>query len=100
MQASYSVFEPFRDRGLSSRSEISFYRDPPSEEVSLEEFERFAVDRLVMLRYMEKRRQSNDHNTVLDNQYTSNVTSNHRADIFGHFILRLAFARNPDHRIW
>jgi ribosomal protein S10 len=40
--------------GQKEKESVTFYNTPPTSELSLDDFERFAFDRLVMLREIEK----------------------------------------------
>ncbi len=92
---------------------INFYQTPPSAELTLDEFEMFALDRLMVLRKIEdarargfKWRELKDHIAGALRQYmrvnslSTNVEAEIRKDLVSHFILRLAYCRTEDLRRW
>lgn len=81
------------------------------EEISLEEFERFAVDRLHVLRGIEdikvqmqsgQQQQQHDEIIKLVDSYLKGETKEAtvRKDVASHFILRLAFCQTEEKRRW
>lgn len=94
-------------RGSGSSSVLSMYTDPPDGDISLEEFERFAVDRLHVLRGIEDLKAQNTKGEELEksilrlaSQYIKDETkeATMRKDSAGHHILRLAHCRTDDLR--
>lgn len=95
---------PGQQRQQASRL-ISLYLDPPTEEVTLDEFETFALDRLQLLRSIETLRTRNvsgDEFIVKIGQQESKymplrshetAAEDLRKDQISHFILRLAYCR-------
>ncbi|KAJ1642670.1 DNA primase subunit pri2 [Coemansia erecta] len=97
---------------------LSMYTDAPDLEVSIEEFETFALDRLQVLRAIEdaqlrgrgeddvRRRVSealDKHLPMQSNRARAaarQVISQRRKDHVSHFILRLAFSRTEELRGW
>lgn len=95
---------------------LSLYREVPSEEITLDEFELFALDRLQLLRGIEKLNMKNltksDFNRELNalemkciNLFStrsdvlpSNRTPEQRKDQISHYILRLAYCRTDELR--
>jgi DNA primase large subunit len=111
--------------GLSVKLEqypctLNMYTQPPQDEISLYEFETYALDRLTVLRAVEaaKIRCKTDDESLkyiepivtkhLDLKSNSRLKSNsselffseRRKDHISHFILRLAFCKNEDLRRW
>ncbi|KAJ2558587.1 DNA primase subunit pri2 [Coemansia sp. RSA 1933] len=99
-------------------SRLSVYADPPDLEVSIEEFETFALDRLQVLRAVEDaqlRSRGDDEmrkrvSEALDKHlplHTNRsklpprqLVAERRKDHVSHFILRLAFSRTEELRGW
>ncbi len=92
---------------------INFYQTPPSAELTLDEFELFALDRLMVLRKIEDARargfkwgELRDRIAGALRQYmhmnslSTNVEAEIRKDLVSHFILRLAYCRTEDLRRW
>jgi DNA primase large subunit len=92
---------------------VTFYRDPPQEELSLDEFEQFAIDRLCLLRSIEQAQirctEEAELTKKIDqalNKYmpwkanSSTLAADQRKDVASHFILRLAYCRTEDLRRW
>jgi len=96
---------------------ISLYGDIPQEEISLDDFESFALDRLKLLRVLESHKQieaidgkaPKQDLKVLEaklmplskhGENESQIKENQRKDIISHFILRLAYCRTEDYRKW
>lgn len=89
---------------------VSMYVTPPSEELTIDEFEQFAVDRLVVLRMIENLRIKGFKPRELVQQLTP-VLKKHglsssadelyrRKDTVSHFILRVAYSKSEDLRRW
>ena len=111
---------------LSSRqsrtASLSLYTDPPGEEITIDEFELFALDRLQLLRNMEQARTRDGMDGPLDDQGGRNrfweklrlleakhmplrqsadhFQSDLRRDVISHFILRLAYSQTEELRRW
>ncbi|XP_069660666.1 DNA primase large subunit isoform X2 [Haliaeetus albicilla] len=94
---------------------LQFYLDPPTENVSLVEFENFAVDRLKLLKVVENLgvsyvRGSDSYKTKLGAElrklkfpYKALAEDDYEArrkDHISHFILRLAYCQSEDLRRW
>ena len=94
---------------------LSLYNEAPQDELSLDEFELFALDRLQLLRGLEaiKARgfDGSDYAQkvqVLENKYmpmkahtlADELALQKRKDVASHFILRLAYCRTEDLRRW
>ncbi|ORX72886.1 DNA primase large subunit [Linderina pennispora] len=97
---------------------LSVYSDPPELEVSIEEFESFALDRLQVLKAIEDAqiRSSNeaDRHTRISSAVDAHLPlhtnrsklplrqlmAERRKDHVSHFILRLAFSRTEDLQSW
>ncbi|MEQ2228050.1 DNA primase large subunit [Ilyodon furcidens] len=91
-----------------------FYGHPPLENISLSEFESFAVDRLKLLKTVENLGVSNvkyseQYSTKLEHElktlnfpYKTEVAEpeKQRKDHISHFILRLAYCQTEDLRRW
>eukprot|EP01147_Barroeca_monosierra_P010010 gene10010-2184_t len=95
---------------------LTFYVNPPDEEIGLEEFEELAIARLHVLKACETGRvrfpsRNNDFTSFVSkserrhlpikNSDDANVVFEHRRrDYISHFILRLAYCRTEDLRRW
>ncbi|CAG8830759.1 13068_t:CDS:2, partial [Gigaspora margarita] len=96
---------------------LNFYNIPPIEEITTEEFEVFALDRLQVLKAIESASlrsktelQVADHIRDISNQYlplhSTEGAKNYplekerRKDHISHFILRLAYCRTEELRKW
>lgn len=93
---------------------LSFYRLPPTEEITLEEFETWAIDRLQVLLEIESclsrgksfRETGAIVSTMLNkllplntpNKESSSLFQERKKDHYSHFILRLAFCRSEELR--
>lgn len=94
---------------------ISFYKLPPTNEITLDQFERYAIDRLKLIieiqnlqsqgtSYIDLMKQMKERIKVLMplhelNQVPAEVAlEERRKDHYSHFILRLAFCRNEELR--
>ncbi|XP_072246490.1 DNA primase large subunit [Leuresthes tenuis] len=96
------------------RQPLQFYGEPPLENISLSEFETFAVERLKLLKTIENLgvscvKQSDQYSRKLDNELKnlnfpyrsdSDDTDKQRKDHISHFILRLAYCQTEDLRRW
>lgn len=118
---------PFSGIGDSSRcslappsrylSRISLYDTPPTEEISLEELEQLAIDRLRLLKYIETLsiRQAKDEEfqqklKAFEDKYVPlhsndawkgySLDEERRRDHLGHYILRLGFCIKEETRRW
>mmetsp|Transcript_3120 Transcript_3120/g.6789 ORF Transcript_3120/g.6789 Transcript_3120/m.6789 type:complete len:550 (+) Transcript_3120:140-1789(+) len=96
-------------RNATKHTLLSLYTDTPTEDIALDDFERYALDRLRVLKGIEEvklRGKSDDdvkaqanklfekHIEGADNEETR------RRDQLSHFILRLAYCSKPDLRKW
>ncbi|KAM4599238.1 DNA primase large subunit isoform 1-T1 [Fundulus diaphanus] len=96
---------------------LQFYGQPPLENISLSEFEAFAVDRLRLLKTVENLgvsmvKRGDPYSSKLDSElkalnfpYRADVlikeeTEKRRKDHISHFILRLAYCQTEDLRRW
>lgn len=97
---------------------VTFYKHPPQDEISLDEFEIFAMDRVILLRGIEKieakhldpepRKKNiddlqNKHmpmNSTQEMTEAGGLTKDQRKDLFSHFILRIAYCKNEELRRW
>ncbi|KAL3822623.1 hypothetical protein ACHAXA_006408 [Cyclostephanos tholiformis] len=102
--SSYDAKNKRADGGSSSSSGVDMYLDVPSFELSLDEFEEFALARLKVLRKIEEMKARSLlpdlYRSQLDAAIKSNLRSNDRIDVASHFILRAAYCRNEDLRRW
>ncbi|KAK6355262.1 hypothetical protein TWF696_004377 [Orbilia brochopaga] len=113
-----------KDSGLPYPTRLNFYDKPPRDEVSLEEFEQWAIDRLRVLgeietclfrnntpaeidatlkRLLDKYLPLASNHSIPENERSNpkrfaGLTAERRKDHYSHFILRLAFARSEDLR--
>ena len=88
---------------------LSLYSEAPDHDAALEELESFALDRLKVLRGIERARLGNkNENEVskkvkeLTDKYLSEMTKEGsvRKDQISHFVLRLAYCQTEDLRRW
>ncbi|NWR14268.1 PRI2 primase, partial [Emberiza fucata] len=94
---------------------LQFYLEPPTESISLVEFESFAIDRLRLLKVVENLgvsyvRSSDTYKTKLEAElrklkfpYRALAEDDYEArrkDHISHFILRLAYCQSEDLRRW
>jgi len=83
---------------------VTFYRNPPQDEVTLTEFESLAQDRLQVLTQIEKYKLSITDKLSQTTEYkrllAKHKMTKSRADHISHFILRLAYCRSEDLRRW
>ncbi|NXQ29848.1 PRI2 primase, partial [Alaudala cheleensis] len=103
------------DRREQYPHSLQFYLEPPTENISLVEFESFAVDRLKLLKVVENLgvshvRSSDAYKTKLEAElrklkfpYRALAEGDYEArrkDHISHFILRLAYCQSEDLRRW
>ncbi|KAJ7524492.1 hypothetical protein O6H91_17G007600 [Diphasiastrum complanatum] len=90
-------------------SRLSLYETAPNVEVSLEEFEQFALDRLRVLKGIEevraRRKRLEELDTVVIDLWrkhmrTPNAADLNKKDVVSHFVLRLAYCRTEELRRW
>ncbi|CDS08326.1 hypothetical protein LRAMOSA02274 [Lichtheimia ramosa] len=97
-------------------SRLNFYVEPPPLEITIEEFELFALDRLQVLKTLEsaalRNKRGPDYKRQVDQALEkflpmkSNLTQStklleeRRKDHVSHFVLRLAYCRSEDSRAW
>ena len=87
---------------------LSLYNLPPTHNVSLDEFESYAIDRLQLLRTIEALRSRNIKGTDFANAMKKaearyipmNTRDDRQKDNTSHFILRLAYCKSEDLRRW
>ncbi|XP_043398369.1 DNA primase large subunit isoform X9 [Chelonia mydas] len=94
---------------------LQFYLQPPTENISLAEFENFAIDRLKLLKVVENLgvsyvKGSDEYKSKLEREirklkfpYKALVEDDYdarRKDHISHFILRLAYCQSEDLRRW
>mmetsp|Transcript_43963 Transcript_43963/g.106600 ORF Transcript_43963/g.106600 Transcript_43963/m.106600 type:complete len:516 (-) Transcript_43963:158-1705(-) len=86
----------------SSNHNINLYQDIPRLEVSLDDFEEFALDRLKVLKKLEQLKLRH----VAPDQYKKHLDpllvklNDSTKDWISHFVLRLAYCRTEDFRRW
>ncbi|XP_054718625.1 LOW QUALITY PROTEIN: DNA primase large subunit-like [Uloborus diversus] len=107
---------------LSYPHSLQFYKCPPVDNITLEEFEELALERLKVLRIIERagakfNKNSNDYKEMILNElkklnllfyFRINPSQNNdekiynerKKDNISHFILRLAYCRREDLRRW
>ncbi|NXE61353.1 PRI2 primase, partial [Calcarius ornatus] len=103
------------DRREQYPHSLQFYLEPPTESISLVEFESFAIDRLRLLKVVENLgvshvRTSDTYKTKLEAElrklkfpYRALAEDDYEArrkDHISHFILRLAYCQSEDLRRW
>jgi len=101
--------------GADDKIYTSFhYTSPPSYELSLEDFEDYALSRLIVLRKIEEYKIKGVNGSDLTDKLKRTLTeylptggndrslraTNARRDLASHFILRLAYCRTEDLRRW
>lgn len=98
---------------------LQFYQQPPTENISLTEFETFAIERLKLLKTIENigvsyLKNSQEYSTKLENELrklkfldsaskdeiNDKAYDARRKDHISHFILRLAYCQSEDLRRW
>ncbi|KAJ3316423.1 hypothetical protein HDU76_001823 [Blyttiomyces sp. JEL0837] len=99
---------------------LNFYETPPKDDITLSQFEEFALDRLRVLKAIENAQIRNKNNDEMGriikaatDKYLPLTLNSHRAavgvdkliaerkkDHISHFILRLAYCRSEDNRAW
>ncbi|KAI8148521.1 DNA primase large subunit Spp2 [Fennellomyces sp. T-0311] len=95
---------------------VNFYSKPPLHELSIEEFETFALDRLQVLKTLEtaalRNKNGPDYKRQIEaalekhlplksnNSRSSNLYGERRKDHISHYVLRLAYCRSEDLRSW
>uniref|UniRef100_H2M2S7 DNA primase large subunit n=1 Tax=Oryzias latipes TaxID=8090 RepID=H2M2S7_ORYLA len=104
-----------RKLGTNPQSELylqplQFYGEPPLENISLAEFETFAVERLKLLKTVENLgvsyvKHSSQYKLKMDNElrllhFPYRPDTKRRKDHISHFILRLAYCQTEDLRRW
>ncbi|XP_068926788.1 DNA primase large subunit isoform X3 [Petaurus breviceps papuanus] len=102
-------------RGASYPHSLQFYLQPPSENISLTEFENLAIERLKLLKIVENLgvsylKGSEQYQSKLENEirklkfsYRESLDDEfdaRRKDHISHFILRLAYCQSEDLRRW
>ncbi|MCO5583928.1 hypothetical protein L7F22_037846 [Adiantum nelumboides] len=94
--------------GTDAHSRLSFYLTAPSIEVSLEEFEQFALDRLRVLKSLEEAMSRGRRGVELEDLVNdlwrkymrTSEGSDVRKDVISHFVLRLVYCRSDELRKW
>ncbi|KAJ9554578.1 hypothetical protein OSB04_018623, partial [Centaurea solstitialis] len=90
-------------------SSIPLYRSPPTLEVRLEDFERFAVDRLLVLRGISdglaRGKKPDEMEKLVSDLWKANMRHPQASevinkDIISHFVLRLVYCRTEELRKW
>ncbi|KAI9030926.1 eukaryotic and archaeal DNA primase, large subunit-domain-containing protein [Phycomyces nitens] len=90
-QAQVSTDYGRNDLSKQYPSRLNFYLAPPSTEITIEEFEIFALDRL----------QGRQHLPLKSNLSQSpTLYEERRKDHISHYVLRLAYCRSEELRIW
>ncbi|KAF9942500.1 hypothetical protein BGZ67_001482 [Mortierella alpina] len=99
---------------------LNFYKDPPPLEISIEEFEQFALDRMQILSALLTAQMRNltpeqldktmneafkkympmAPNSIGSHIQTGHLTEERKKDHISHFILRLAYSRSQELRSW
>jgi len=99
-----AIIKAEEQRTAASISDINFYNEVPNFELSLDDFEEFALARLKVLRKIEELKVRNitgdTYRTQLDNALKSQLKSNPDTDVASHFILRAAYCRTEELRRW
>ncbi|KAM4693878.1 DNA primase large subunit [Discoglossus pictus] len=106
-------------KGTQYPYSLQFYQSPPTENISLIEFETFAIERLKLLKALENLgvsfvKGSEEYNKKLEaelrklkfpyrasqDEINDEVYDQRRRDHISHFILRLAYCQSEDLRRW
>lgn len=99
----------YKSRLDNRSSKLSFYQSAPPLEVSLEDFELFAVDRLRVLKGLEdalsRGKKSEELESLVSELWrkhmrTPNAADMINKDIISHFVLRLVYCRTEELRRW
>ncbi|KAL3134829.1 hypothetical protein ABBQ32_007800 [Trebouxia sp. C0010 RCD-2024] len=94
---------------ITKSSGLSLYQTPPSSIISIEDFERYAIDRLRVLKGIEEHKakgcnpkEVQDKAKQLADEHLKVRSSEQSAfkDQVSHFVLRLAYCRTEDLRRW
>lgn len=89
--------------------QLTLYNDAPSGDVSIEDFEALALDRLRILKGLEEaavRNKGDDYvrakvdELITEHLKCGNAEETFRKDNLSHYILRLAYCRTDDLRAW
>eukprot|EP00793_Prasinoderma_coloniale_P001863 PRCOL_00003669-RA len=96
--------------GGAAGGHLSMYDAPPQGDVALEEFERFALDRLRVLRGLEDARARGKKGAEVDElcrtlvakhlRVAGNAEATARKDVVSHFVARLTYCRTEELRRW
>lgn len=78
------------------------YTKPPTDEISIGEFEKFALDRLGVLRHLETLLAKNQRDAIpaFLRKAVREMKLHGRKDHLSHFVLRLAFCQTEESRRW
>ena len=95
-------------RSATVEPALSLYRFPPSHNVSIDEFEKLAIQRLQLLRTIEALHSRNIKGTDFKQALTKaqnlllpmGTAEERMADNTSHFVLRLAYCKSEDLRRW
>ncbi|RHZ62245.1 hypothetical protein Glove_341g25 [Diversispora epigaea] len=107
----------FKKLGVDFEYLLNFYKFPPLEDITIEEFETFALDRLQVLKAIEgailrnkTEEQIRGHINQISDEFLPlrsndgkqryDLQAERRKDHISHFILRLAYCRNEELRQW
>ncbi|KAF6264179.1 eukaryotic and archaeal DNA primase, large subunit-domain-containing protein [Scenedesmus sp. NREL 46B-D3] len=89
--------------------ELSMYKEVPTGEISLEEFEEYALDRLRVLKAIEEAKLRSKSEDIIQadvelllkkHMHGTSRQQTYRKDVLSHHILRLAYCRTADLRNW
>jgi len=99
-----AIIKAEEQRTAASIGDINFYNQVPNFELSLDDFEEFALARLKVLRKIEEMKVRNitgdTYRIQLDNALKSQFKSDADTDLASHFILRAAYCRTEELRRW
>mmetsp|Transcript_27483 Transcript_27483/g.65469 ORF Transcript_27483/g.65469 Transcript_27483/m.65469 type:complete len:516 (+) Transcript_27483:54-1601(+) len=99
----------------NKRSKINIYDAPPSDEVSMDEFEQFALDRMRVLKVIDQgkarglkpdelheaiKRSCDTYLPMRDRGKLGEFEEDKRKDQISHYILRMAYSRTEELRRW
>ena len=96
-------------RGAHATQILNLYNTPPTSEISMEEFERYALDRLRVLKGLDDARSRGKKpeevaeickRLISENLTGTSQQDTRRKDELSHFVLRLAYCRTEELRRW
>lgn len=100
---SFQINDLPRGKSQTQVAKLNLYHDIPNIEVSLDDFEEFALDRLKVLKMLEQLKlrhvDPSQYKKHLD-PLLAKLNKSYNKDWVSHFVLRLAYCRTEDLRRW